>query len=260
MGKPKARKLSQIRAREGIAPFLVAIAKGADINERRGETSLVEEYFNQLMADEGNFWEDNTAHHTTLKKFKTLVTLGADTGTLFYRESAPYKSHYKRLLFEIGDGLAELSLILGSESLKDDVTGYRLSLLQHLRQMLWETDQAIADGPLGGGAEKAKTCEVLGIDYDAVLMKTIARLTLLSSLLQSEKGRGEITGWRREMLETLQASLWEAERMIGDTGLVDELGEAPNPYKTQESLRKELWEEMSLAREQDEEEPDDGEG
>ena len=250
------KKLSQIGDREGIVPFLLAIIRGADINEKRKGTPIVEDYFRYLKDGGGDFWGSNAQYQTALKKFKTLVTLGADTGTIIYNENTPYASPYQSLLYEIVSKLGELSLILGSDSLRAEIKGYRLWLLKYLGQLLDEADRAITDAHLHDtpGEGTAKPFQVLGMGYDAILMGLTSRLVLLSVLLQSDSGKRELSGWRREMLEALQESLRDAGQMIADTGMVDRLGEPPDPYELKEVYEQAIRKESLPAHEFDEKE------
>lgn len=133
--KAKADKLSD---KTKIAEFILAIAQGADINERVAGTSLVRSYFNTLDRS-GDILREPA--QTTLKKLRVLVTVGADTREIVYRD-------YDDLLLEISKKLTLLTILLGSDSAKREITGFRLALLKGLQSMLEETAEVISDAGL----------------------------------------------------------------------------------------------------------------
>jgi len=139
--KTKAEKLS---SKTKIAEFILAIAKGADINEKSGGTPLVRCYFNTLDRC-GDILRESA--QTTLKKLKVLVTVGADTSEIVYHD-------YDDLILEICKKLSLLTILLESDSAKREITGYRLGLLKGFQQMLEDTAEAIADTGLVDGLEE----------------------------------------------------------------------------------------------------------
>ena len=130
--KVKAEKLS---GKTKIAEFILAIAQGADINERVAGTSLVRSCFNTLGRS-GDILRESA--QTTLKKLRVLVTVGADTREIVYHD-------YDDLLLDISKKLTLLTILLESDSAKREITGFRLDLLKGLQGSLEETVELISD-------------------------------------------------------------------------------------------------------------------
>ena len=130
--KAKADKLSD---KTKIAEFILAIAQGADINERVAGMSLVRDCFNTLDRS-GDILREPA--QTTLKKLRVLVTVGADTREIVYHD-------YDDFLLEISKKLTLLTILLESDSAKREITGFRLALLKGLQSMLEETAELISD-------------------------------------------------------------------------------------------------------------------
>ena len=130
--KVKAEKLS---SKTKIAEFILAIAQGADINEIVAGTSLVRSCFNTLDRS-GDILREPA--QTMLKKLRVLVTVGADTREIVYRD-------YEDLILEISKKLTLPTILLESDSAKKEITGFRLGLLKGFQQMLEETAELISD-------------------------------------------------------------------------------------------------------------------
>lgn len=130
--KGRAEKLS---SKTKIAEFILAIAQGADVNERAAGTSLVRSCFTALDRS-GDILREPA--QTTLKKLRVLVTVGADTREIVYHD-------YDDLLLEISKKLTLLTILLESDSAKREITGFRLGLLKGFQQMLEETAEIISD-------------------------------------------------------------------------------------------------------------------
>lgn len=133
--KKRKSKLPKLSAQKTVASFLLAIAKGADINEKSSGILLVRCYFNELERS-GDILRD--AAQITLKKLKILVTVGADTSEIVYYD-------YDNLILDICKKLTLLTILLESDSAKREITGARLGLLKGLQQMLDEAAEAITD-------------------------------------------------------------------------------------------------------------------
>lgn len=130
--KVRAEKLS---SKTTIAKFILAIAQGANINEKVDGMSLVRSYFETLDRS-GDILREPA--QTTLKKLRVLVTVGADTREIVYHD-------YDDLLLEISKKLTLLAILLESDSAKQEITGFRLALLKGLQSMLEETAEVISD-------------------------------------------------------------------------------------------------------------------
>ena len=133
--KRKDRAAGKLRDKKTIAEFIVAIAKGADINEKCGGTPLVRCYFNTLDRC-GDILREPA--QTMLKKLRVLVTVGADTSQIIYHD-------YDDLILESCKKLMLLTILLESDSAKREITGFRLGLLKGFQQMLEDTAEIISD-------------------------------------------------------------------------------------------------------------------
>lgn len=131
------RKLSEIHDREGIVPFLLAIAKGADINEKAKREPLIQTYYKHIRVA-GDISREFS--QLRLKKLKCLIALGADTKPII-------RDDYQTLVLNLSRQLMLLNTLLGSDSAREAIKeqGLRLAFLKGLQQMLDSTSQAIAD-------------------------------------------------------------------------------------------------------------------
>lgn len=131
MSKKKSDKL---REQATLAKFILAIARGADVNETCREKSLVRCYFDELMNCR-DFTQGSAK--TTLKKLKILVTAGADASEIVYWD-------YDSLVLELSQKLILLSVLLDSDSARREITGSRSWMLEGLRRQLVETAEDIS--------------------------------------------------------------------------------------------------------------------
>lgn len=248
-------KKPKLWEQKDIVPFLLAIAKGADVNEKyRGKQQaymgkrIVTCYFHDLYCGSGGFWASQSSHkryQTTLKKFKALALLGADMSEII---SEDHSKEYKKLLYSLSEELADIALILSCKSVRKDLSGYRLVLLKNLQQLLSSTDQVISNaGILDSPEVTAEPYEVTAYGYDSTITNAIEHLTLLAALLQSDNEKKEINGWRREMLDALHQMLRSATQMISSSGLTNTLGDVPDPYKTREIYEDAINKECSAS-------------
>lgn len=134
MRKKKDRP-GKLSGKAKVAEFILEIARGADINEKLAGTPLVRSYFNTLDRC-GDILAEPA--QTTLKKLKILVTVGADTREIVWRD-------FNELVLDISKKLTLLTVLLESGSARKEITGFRLGMLKGLQQMLEETAEAIAD-------------------------------------------------------------------------------------------------------------------
>lgn len=130
MGKKKSDKLSE---QATLAKFILAIDRGADINETCRGKSLVRCYFDTLIHCR-DFTREPAK--TALKKLKLLVAAGADTSEIVYWD-------YDSLVLELSQKLILLSVLLDSDSARQEITGSRLWMLEGLRRQLAETAENI---------------------------------------------------------------------------------------------------------------------
>lgn len=136
--KRKPAKAEKLSSKKGIAEFILAIAKGADINEKCKGTPLVRCYFNSLDRC-GNILREPA--QTMLKKLRVLVTVGADTSEIVYHD-------YDDLILNICRQITLLTILLESDSAKREIVGFRLGLLKGFQQMLESTAEMIVDSGL----------------------------------------------------------------------------------------------------------------
>lgn len=134
------RKLSEIHDREGIVPFLLAIAKGADINEKFKGKTLVQFYYENIKHS-GNLTTELV--QLRLKKLKCLMALGADTTKIIQED-------YRDLVLGVNRYLMLLELLLENENAQAAIakTGYRTAFLRGLQSALEHTSRVIADSGL----------------------------------------------------------------------------------------------------------------
>lgn len=134
------RKLSEIHDREGIVPFLLAIAKGADINEKVKGKPLVQFYYEDIKRS-GNLKTELA--QLRLKKLKCLMALGADMTKIIQED-------YRDLVLGVNRYLMLLELLLENESAQAAIakTGYRTAFLRGLQSALEHTSRVIADSGL----------------------------------------------------------------------------------------------------------------
>ena len=133
--KRKASRAERLSNKKEISKFILAIAKGADINEKYKGMPLVRYYFDTLNHC-GDFLREFA--QTTLKKLRVLVTVGADTSEIVYYD-------YDDLILEISKKLTLLTILLESDSAIKEITGPRLNLLNGFHQMLESTAEIIED-------------------------------------------------------------------------------------------------------------------
>lgn len=140
MGRKKSDKLSE---QATLAKFILAIDRGADINETYRGKSLIRCYFDTL-AHCRDFTREPAK--TALKKLKLLVAAGADASEIVYW-------NYDSLVLDLSQKLILLSVLLDSDSARREITGSRLWMLEGLRRQLTETAEDIAHAGLAGGDE-----------------------------------------------------------------------------------------------------------
>lgn len=126
MDRKKSNKLSE---QATLAKFILAIDRGADINEIYRGKSLIRCYFDTLT-----YCRDFTREpaKTALKKLKLLTVAGADASEIVYW-------NYDSLVLELSQKLILLSVLLDSGSARREITGSRLWMLEGLRRQLAET-------------------------------------------------------------------------------------------------------------------------
>lgn len=83
----------------------------------------------------------------------------------------------------------------------------------------------------------ADTSQIVYHDYDDLILNISKKLMLLTTLLESDSAKGEITGFRLGLLKGFQQMLGSTSEMITDTGLVDDLGEVPLPLEQAKELQ-----------------------
>lgn len=155
----KRNRVESLYSQKKIAGFILAIARGADIDEKYRGVPLVRHYFKTLLQC-GDILREPSP--TMLKKLKVLVTAGADTSEIVYHE------------------------------------------------------------------------------FDDLILNLCRELALLSVLLESDSAQRELTGFRQNLLKGFQQMLEDIAEKIGDTGLVDDLGEMASPLEQVKELRDEL--------------------
>lgn len=131
MGRKKSDKLSE---QATLAKFILAIDRGADINETCRGKSLIRCYFDTLTHCR-DFTREPAK--TALKKLKLLVAAGADASEIVYWD-------YDSLVLNLSQKLILLSVLLDSDSARREITGSRLWMLEGLRRQLAETAEDIA--------------------------------------------------------------------------------------------------------------------
>lgn len=130
----RKKKSDKLREQATLAKFILAIARGADVNETCRGKSLVRCYFDELMNCR-DFTQGSAK--TTLKKLKILVAAGADASEIVYWD-------YDSLVLELSQKLILLSVLLDSDSARREITGSRLWMLGGLRRQLIETAEDIS--------------------------------------------------------------------------------------------------------------------
>lgn len=131
MGRKKSDKLSE---QATLAKFILAIDRGADINETYRGKSLIRCYFDTL-AHCCDFTREPAK--TAMKKLKLLVAAGADASEIVYW-------NYDSLVLELSQKLILLSVLLDSGSARREITGSRLWMLEGLQRQLTETVEDIS--------------------------------------------------------------------------------------------------------------------
>lgn len=166
------RKLSEIKVTEGIVPFLLAIFRGADINEqvkreRVRKKPFVQEYFDRISRA-GNLAVP--LMQTDIKRYKALVLFGADTR------------------------------------------------------------------------------KIIENSYDVDVKYLHKHLMLYEPLLQNKSAQEAIksNGWRLMQLKGLQQCLDRVSRVITASGLVEGMGEVPEPWDLQAEQNRQIAEAASI--------------
>lgn len=220
----------KLREQKEIVPFIIAIFKGANINERCNGAAIITHYFEDLCDKHFDFFNPNTFTYcqNQYAKIKTLIYFGADTSEIFQ------KNIYKKLIFELCAQISQILLMLSCGSLLPKITGYRRGLLKAFQQELLNTACSISKLPPPEHMEKhiADISELFGnvegvdmyyqsnqMDYDSVIISVTNKLVLLSALLRSKVAQKEITGWRYETLKSIRQFIIGAQQVIADTKL-----------------------------------------
>lgn len=244
MAKQKKIKL---REQQKIVPFIMAILKGANINERWKGSALVTQYFEDLCRCTCDFFHPNhTSYQTKLQKVKCLIFFGADTGEIFEEKI------YKKLLFSLNADLVQLISMISCISLSKKLSGYRRALLKAFQQELQKASQAISDFSQIKRDEKSRAdvCELFWndmgyshpLDYDSTVISAIVKLSLLTALLKSPYARLEITDWRYAALQTLRQLIKNVNEFITETDLTANMQEMPDWTKISKAYTDKLAE------------------
>lgn len=229
----------KLREQKEIVPFIIAIFKGANINERWNGAAIITHYFEDLCDKHFDFFNPNTFTYckNQYAKIKTLIYFGADTGEIFQNNI------YKKLIFELCAQISQILLMLGCGSLLTEITGYRCGLLKAFQQELLNAARSVSKLPPPDHTEKhiADISELFGnvegidmyyqsnsMDYDSVTISAINKLILLSALLRSKVAQKEITGWRYEALKSIRQFIIGANRVIADTKLISCMDNVPH--------------------------------
>ena len=226
------QKKIKLREQQEIVPFIMAILKGANINERWKGSAIVTQYFDDLCWHTFNFFNSQTYYQTKLKKVKCLILFGADISEIFER------GIYKNLLFHIGAELSTIHIMLHCGSLAESISGYRRKLLKTFQQELENTDKAISEfSPMEQPKQNIVEIAELftnyhnghgqPLTYDAIILSAINKLAFLTVLLKSTFAPWKINGWRYEALQSLQHTIRHINKAIADTGLTAGMGKMP---------------------------------
>ena len=230
------QKKIKLREQQEFMPFMMAILKGANINERWKGAAIVTHYFDDLCWRTFNCFNSQTYYQTKLKKVKCLILFGADISEIFER------GIYKDLIFSIGADLSYMLLMIHCGGRAKHISDYRRILLKNFQQELTNTDKAISEFSPGEQPEEniAEISELLGnldgyhnghrqpLAYDDIILSVINKLILLSVLLKSTFAPWKINGWRYEALQILQQTIRHVGKVITDTGLTAGMGKMPD--------------------------------
>lgn len=126
------RKLGSIK---NIEEFLLAIARGADVNETRKDKPLVEYYFTELMH---LYAVPGPENEVALKKFQALVAAGADVKTIINGQPEGVEDFY-HLTRETMLRLQLFSTLLKSAQAKEIIAGSQAhrAMLPPLKEQLF---------------------------------------------------------------------------------------------------------------------------
>lgn len=155
MGRKKSDKLSE---QASLAKFILAIDRGADINETYRGKSLIRCYFDTL-AHCRDFTREPAK--TALKKLKLLVAAGADASEIVYWD-------YDSLVLDLSQRLILMSVLLDSDSARREITGSRLWMLVGLRRQLTETVEDISRTGPAAADEALEQLERLRDELDGL--------------------------------------------------------------------------------------------
>lgn len=229
----------KLREQKEIVPFIIAIFKGANINERWNGAAIITHYFEDLCNNHFDFFAPNTFTYckNQYAKIKTLIYFGADTSEIFQ------KNIYKKLIFGLCAQISQILLMLRCGSLLPKITGYRRGLLKTFQQELLNTAHSISKLPLPEHTKKyiADISELFGnvegidmyyqcnlMDYNSAIISATNKLGLLSALLRSKAAHEEITGWRYEALKSIRQFIIGAQQVIADTKLTSGMDNVPD--------------------------------
>lgn len=227
------KKKIKLREQQEFVPFIMAIFKGANINERWKGSAIVTHYFDELCWRTFHFFNAQTHYQTKLKKVTCLILFGADISEIFER------GIYKNLLFHIGAELSTIHIMISCGSMARSISGYRRILLKTFRQKLENADKAISEfSPLQQPKENVVEIAELftnyhngygqPLTYDAIILSAINKLALLAVLLKSTFAPWKINGWRYEALQSLQQTIRHINKTIADTGLTAGMEKMPD--------------------------------
>ena len=233
------KKKIKLREQKEIVPFIIAIFRGANINERWNRAAIITHYFEDLCDKHFDFFNPNTFTYckNQYAKIKTLIHFGADTNEIFQRNI------YKKLLFELCAQISQILIMLNCGSLLNKIIGYRRGLLKAFQQELLNAAGSVSKLPPPEHTEKhiADISELFGnvegsdnyyqynsMDYDSVIVSATNKLILLNALLRSKAVRQEITGWRYEALKSIRQFIIGAHQIIADTKLTAGMDKTPD--------------------------------
>ncbi len=233
------KKKIKLREQKEIVPFIMAVFKGANINERWNGAAIITHFFEDLCDKHFDFFSPNTFTYckNQYAKIKTLIYFGADTSEVFQ------KNIYKKLLFGLCAQMTQILLMLSCGSLLNKITGYRRELLKAFQQELINTARSISKLQPPEHTEKhiADVSELFGnvegvdmyyqcnsMNYDSIIISATNKLILLSALLGSKTARQEMTSWRYEALKSIRQFIIGAHQVIVDTKLTAGIDKTPD--------------------------------
>ena len=169
--KDKGYKLQKLGTIKDAAPFALAIAMGADVNEKTGGTPIVESLLAKLLncAD-----ITREANQITLKKTEMLIDAGADTSSIVY-------NYYDRIIYDVSKHLRLLVLLLKSGIARHEISscGMWLNLLKGLQGNLADVAESIGGTGIVDGME--------GIP-DPITLRMLYHEQITRMLEESESG------------------------------------------------------------------------